>query len=84
VNVTKVGAVLAITGALAFGGIGMSAGVADARPGHGHGDWDYWNGDGNDAWRGGPEWGPPPPPCGAAYWVPPAVSQWVPPAAWAC
>jgi hypothetical protein len=57
------------------------------RGGHGHGgDWDWgdggWNGGGwNGGWNGGWQG---PGPCGAGYWVPPAVSQWVPPAAWGC
>jgi hypothetical protein len=59
------------------------------RGGHGHGDggdWDWgdggWNGDGwNGGWNGGWQG---PGPCGAGYWVPPAVWQWVPPAAWGC
>jgi hypothetical protein len=81
----KFGAVMAITGALAVGGVGVSAGVADARPWHGgHGDGD-WGGDGGDwnGWNGG-YYAPPAAPCGAGYWVPPAVWQWVPPAAWGC
>jgi hypothetical protein len=76
----KFGALVAITGALAFGGIGVSAGVADARPGHGHGDWDDWD-DWDGGWRGGPAYyGPPAPYYGPCVWVPPAVSMWVPPA----
>ena len=49
------------------------------RGGHGHGgDWDWDDGDWNGGWNGG--WQSPGP-CGAGYWVPPAVWQWVPPAA---
>jgi hypothetical protein len=94
VDVKKIGAGAAISGALAFAALGLSAGVANAdqpvpaTPGiswkldrH---DWDDWR-DRDDYWRGGPGWnGPPAAPCGAGYWVPPAVWQWVPPAAWGC
>jgi hypothetical protein len=97
VNVKKIGAEAAIVSALAFTAVGTGAGIAAAdqalpatsgttwkldRGGHGHGgDWD-WNH--NDGWRGEPAWQAPPAPCGAGYWVPPAVWQWVPPAAWGC
>jgi hypothetical protein len=98
VNIKKIGAEVAIVSALAFTAVGMGNGVASAdqplpstpgmtwkldRGGHGHhGDWDWngddWNGGGwNGGWQG-------PGPCGAGYWVPPAVWQWVPPAAWGC
>ena len=99
VNVNKIGAEAAIVSALAFTAVGMGAGVASADQlmpstpgmtwkldrGHGHGgDWN-WDGDGWDGgWRGGPGWQGPSAPCGAGYWVPPAVWQWVPPAAWGC
>jgi hypothetical protein len=97
VNMKTIGAEAAIVSALAVAAVGLSAGVASAdqplpstsgmtwkldRGGHGHGgDWDW---DDNDGWRGGPAWQAPPAPCGAGYWVPPAVWQWVPPAAWGC
>jgi hypothetical protein len=96
VNMKKIGAEAAILSALAFTAVGMGAGIASAdQPmpstpgmtwkldrghGHGHGgDWDW-----DDDWSGGPAWQAPPAPCGAGYWVPPAVWQWVPPAAWGC
>ena len=95
VNVKKIGTEATIIGALAATALGIASGVAGAdqsipgSPGvawkldrHGH-DWDDWNHRGRD-WRGGPEWAAPPAPCGAGYWVPPAVWQWVPPAAWGC
>ena len=89
----------AIVGALGFTALSVGAGVANAdqpipsSPGmtwklDRDDDWDDWN----DGWRGGSRWngppaawnGPPAAPCGAGYWVPPAVWQWVPPAAWGC
>jgi len=99
VNAKRIGAGAAVVSALAFTAIGMGAGVASAdQPlpstpgmtwkldrghGHGHGgDWDWGDGDWNGGWNGG--WQAPPAPCGAGYWVPPAVWQWVPPAAWGC
>jgi hypothetical protein len=96
VNVKKIGVEAAIVSALGFTAVGMSSGIASAdqlaptTPGavwkldHGHGHWhgDRDGDDWNDGWYGGPAWQPAP--CGAAYWVPPAVSQWVPPAAWGC
>jgi hypothetical protein len=100
VTMKRIGAEAAIVSALAFTAIGVGAGVASAdqplpstpgmtwkldRGGHGHGwDWDD-NDDWNGGWGGGPAWyGPPAAPCGAGYWVPPAVWQWVPPVAWGC
>ena len=98
VNLKRIGAEAAVVSSLAFTAIGMGAGVASAdqpgtatpgmtwklEHGHGHGrggDWDDWD----DGWSGGPAWyAPPAAPCGAGYWVPPAVWQWVPPAAWGC
>ena len=87
----KIGAEAAIVGALAFTALGLGSGVANAdrlaptTPGmiwklDRDDDWEDWN----DGWRGGPQWNAPPAPCGAGYWVPPAVWQWVPPAAWGC
>jgi len=99
VNTKKIGAEAAIVSALAFTAVGLGAGVASAdqplpaTPGmtwkldhsHGHGgDWD-WDDEGNGGWDGGWNGGwQGPGPCGAGYWVPPAVWQWVPPAAWGC
>jgi len=95
----KIGAQATIAGALAFTALGMDAGVANAdqpvpsTPGmtwklDNDDDWEDWDGDWNrdwNGWRGGPQWyAPPAAPCGAGYWVPPAVWQWVPPAAWGC
>jgi hypothetical protein len=91
VNMKKTGAQAAIVGALAFTALGLGSGVASAdqpvptTPGMtwklDRDDWEDWD----DGWRGGPRWnGPPAAPCGAGYWVPPAVWQWVPPAAWGC
>jgi hypothetical protein len=83
-------------GALAFTALGVGAGVANAdqlaptSPAmtwklDRDDDWEDWDDDWNDGWRGGPRWnGPAAAPCGAGYWVPPAVWQWVPPAAWGC
>ena len=93
-NVKKIGAEAVIVGALAFAAVGMGAGMANAAPdvawkldrGHGHDGWE-WDGDDdwNGGWNGGPAWyAPPAAPCGAGYWVPPAVSQWIPPAVWGC
>jgi hypothetical protein len=96
VNVKRFGAGAAIVSAMAFATVGMGAGVASAdqplpsTPGmtwkldHGHGngrggDWGWGDGGWNGGWNGG--WQAPPAPCGAGYWVPPAVWQWVPPAA---
>lgn len=99
-NMKKFGAEAAIAGALAFTALGIGAGVASAdqpvpsSPGmtwklDNDDDWEDWDGDWNrgnwNDWRGGPQWyAPPAAPCGAGYWVPPAVWQWVPPAAWGC
>jgi hypothetical protein len=92
----KIGAQAAIVAALAFTAMGIGSGVANAeqpvpsspgmtwkldKPDRDWDDWDDWD----DGWDGGRGWyGPPAAPCGAGYWVPPAVWQWVPPAAWGC
>jgi hypothetical protein len=95
VNAQRIGAGAAIVSALAFTAVGMGAGVASAdqplpsTPGmtwkldRDGWDWDHddWDGDWDVGWNGG--WRGPGP-CGAGYWVPPAVWQWVPPAAWGC
>jgi hypothetical protein len=91
VNVKKIGAQAAIVGALAFAALGMGSAVANAdqpapsSPGMTwklDNDWDDWD---DGRWRGGPRWDAlPAAPCGAGYWVPPAVWQWVPPAVWGC
>ena len=97
VNMKKLGVEAAVVSALAFTftGMGIGAGIANAdqavpsnpgmtwKLGHGHG-WDWDGDDWDEGWRGGPVWQAPPAPCGAGYWVPPAVWQWVPPAAWGC
>jgi hypothetical protein len=93
VTVKKIGAQAAIVGALAFTGLGIGAGVANAdQPAptspaitwklDRDDDWDDWD----DGWRGGPRWdgpgyyGPGYYGNGPCVWVPPAVSMWVPPA----
>jgi len=97
VNIKRIGAGAAVVSALAFTAFGMGAGTAGADQtvpatpgmtwkldhghGHGRGDWDGGD-DWNGGWNGG--WQAPPAPCGAGYWVPPAVWQWVPPAVWGC
>ena len=94
-NMKKFGAEAAIAGALAFSALGMGSGVANAdqplpsTPGmtwkldnDDDDDWEDWDGDWNRGnWNGGWQGQGP---CGAGYWVPPAVWQWVPPAAWGC
>jgi hypothetical protein len=96
VTMKKFGAQAAVVGALSFTALGIGSGMANAdqpvpgspgmtwkldKPDKGWDDWEDWD----DGWRGGQQWnGPPAAPCGAGYWVPPAVWQWVPPAAWGC
>ena len=97
VNLKRIGVESAVVSALALNALGMGAGVASAEGAlpatpamtwkldhvHGHGGGDNWDGDDwNGGWNGG--WQAPPAPCGAGYWVPPAVWQWVPPAVWGC